>query len=268
MNRPPIFLGGAGRSGTTLLRVILDTHPSIACGPELKVTPIVCRYWYDFQTAYSPVLREYLLNSTDVDMIFGQVILNLMEKYRRQSGKPRVAEKSPNNVFFFEHLHYMFPDSPLIQVIRDGRDVVCSLLTMNWMDPKTRQPLAYTRDARKAAEYWVSAIRAGRMAAQARPTLARRYMEVRYEDLVTQPVPVLQRLFAFIDEPWDPAVLNYHEQKRNLAGESSAEQVSKALYPSAAGRWQRDLKPPEKQVVKEVAGDLLIELGYAGDRDW
>jgi hypothetical protein len=161
----------------------------------------------------------------------------------------------------------MFPDSPLVHVIRDGRDVVCSLLTMDWIDPKTRKPLDYTRDARKAAEYWVRAVRAGRTAAQ-KPGLARRYMELRYEQIVTNPRPTLEQLFAFIDEPWDPAVLQFHTQNRNLAGESSAEQVSRELYTSAVARWQRDLKPAHKSEIKEVAGDLLVELGYARDNDW
>ena len=59
----------------------------------------------------------------------------------QKAGKARVAEKSPNNVFFFQHLSHIFPESPLVHVIRDGRDVVCSLLTMNWIDPKTGQPI-------------------------------------------------------------------------------------------------------------------------------
>jgi len=268
MRQPPIFVGGAGRSGTTLLRVILDSHHNIACGPELKVIPTLCGLWHDFQTSMAPPLREYLLTQQDINDIVGQMILSLLEKYRQQSGKMRVAEKSPNNVYFFEHLNHMFPDSPLVHVIRDGRDVVCSLLTMNWFDSKTRQRLRYTTDARKAAEYWAHSVRAGQQAARLKPSVARRYIELRYEALVTDPAPTLRQLFDFLGEPWDPAALRYHEQGRNLAGESSASQVSRELYTSAVGRWERDLKPEDKAAIKDVAGDLLIELGYARDNNW
>ncbi len=267
MSGSPIFVGGAGRSGTTLLRVILDSHPHIACGPELKVTPILADLWHGFQTAHSPPLKEYLLTPTDINGIFSQMILSLMEKYRLRTGKARIAEKSPNNVFFFQHLHHIFPDSPLIHVIRDGRDVVCSLLTMNWINPQTGKPIDYTRDARKAAEYWKSAVQAGRKAGQ-NPAVKPKYLEVRYEEIVERPEPVLQRLFASIDEPWEPGVLNFHRQERNLAGESSAEQVSKPLYTASVGRWKKDLRPTDKQAIKDVAGDLLAELGYTGDRNW
>lgn len=63
-------------------------------------------------------------------------------------------------------------------------------------------------------------------------------------------------------------MLDYHHYKRELAGESSAEQVSKPLYKTAVGRWVRDLKPSDKEIVKKVAGDLLIRLDYAKDLEW
>jgi hypothetical protein len=85
---------------------------------------------------------------------------------------------------------------------------------------------------------------------------------------VGDPVPTLQGLCAFINEPWDPVMLNFHEHERNLAGESSADQVSRPLYTASIGRWKQDMSPEDKQAVKDVAGDLLIELGYATDREW
>ncbi len=267
MNLSPVFIGGAGRSGTTLLRVILDSHPNIACGPELKVTPRVAQMWLEFQTTLNAPLREYQLTPTDINAIFGRMLLSFLEKYRKIAGKKRIAEKSPNNVFYFQHLANMFPESPLIHVIRDGRDVICSLLTMDWRDPSTGQRVEYTRDVRKAAEYWVTAVRAGREAlksAIARPN----YMELHYEDLVKNPESTLRILCEFIKEPWDSSVLNYYEHKCNLAGESSAQDVSKPLYKSAMQRWIRDLNPIDKGVVKEIAGALLIELGYTKDFNW
>jgi hypothetical protein len=130
--KPPIFIGGAGRSGTTLLRVILDSHPNIACGPELKITPFIASYWYDFQTRYSQILKEYLIGENEINEIFSRMIISLLERYRIDQGKIRIAEKTPHNVTIFSHLHKIFPESPLVHVVRDGRDVISSLLTMDW----------------------------------------------------------------------------------------------------------------------------------------
>lgn len=264
---PPIFVGGAGRSGTTLLRVVLDSHPRIACGPELKVTPAICGLWYDMQTGFFPALLEHGLGREDLNALTRALIDGLLAKFRASQGKHRSAEKSPNNVFYFEHLHRIFPDSPLVHVLRDGRDVVCSLLTMDWVDSRTGAPIDYTRDARKAAQYWVQAVQAGRQAG--RNIGPARYREIKYEDIVARPEPTLRALFAFLGEMWDDAVLRFHENTaRPLGHESSAAQVSRPLYASAAGRWANDLKPADKAAVKAVAGDLLIELGYAADKSW
>ena len=263
---PPIFIGGAGRSGTTLLRVILDSHPAIACGPELKVLPELGQLWHTFQSDYRAPLARYGLDSALIDGLFREMILGLLEGHRRGRGKARIAEKSPNNVFVFAHLHQMFPESPLVHVIRDGRDVVASLLRMEWT-ASDGEPLAYTQDAGQAARYWCNAVNAGRMVRESR-SMARRYCEVRYEELVTAPTVALTRLFAQIGEPWDPTVLAFHKEKRELAGESSAAQVARPLYQSSIGRWRQALTPAQCATVKETAGELLIELGYAEGLAW
>jgi hypothetical protein len=258
---------GAGRSGTTLLRVILDSHPNIACGTELKVIPAIANMWYDFQTVQAQTLKEFFLNESDINDIFRQMIIRMLEKYRLHTGKARMAEKSPNNVSFFFHLHAIFPESPLIHVIRDGRDVICSLLSMNWIDTKTLKPIEYTRDPQKAAEYWVSSVQRGRMAGKD-PAVEPRYFEILYENMVLDPIPTLKQLFSFIDEPWDPTVINFHEHEHKLTGESSADQVSRPLHSRSIGRWQKELKENEKELIKKIAGSLLIELGYANNFDW
>ena len=71
-------------------------------------------------------------------------IVNLLEPLRRSAGKPRVAEKTPNNVFYFSHLHRIFPDSTFIHMVRDGRDVVSSLLTMNSLPTDKTMPAGPT----------------------------------------------------------------------------------------------------------------------------
>lgn len=264
---PPIFIGGAGRSGTTLVRVILDSHPNITCGPEFKVLPSIAQLAYDFQTGMFPTLQEYMLTRAEIRNAFRELIASLLGNYYRQSGKRRLAEKTPHNVLHFQQLHQLFSQSPLVHVIRDGRDVVCSLLKMNWSNPTTGQPLEYTRNIRKATEYWVSVVKQGRITAQ-HPSAAERYFELRYEDIVTQPEPTLRQLFEFIGEPWNETVLNFHRQDRNLAGESSAGQVVKPINTQSLGRWKNDLKVKDKRIVKDMAGDLLIELGYAEDKNW
>lgn len=263
---PPIIVGGAGRSGTTLLRVMLDSHSRIACGPELKVLPSVASLWADLQQRWTGVLAASHVHEGDVDRLFGTLVRGLLDPPRRAAGKARIAEKSPNNVFVFAHLHRMLPDATFVHMLRDGRDVVASLLTMKWATPEGT-PVAYTRNARFAARYWASAVQAARAFAQDAAGEAH-YVEIRYEDLVTAPEATLRRLLAFAGEDFEPAMLAYHEQPHDLANESSADAVARPLTRAPVGRWQRDLAPADRQAVKEEIGALLIELGYAADYAW
>lgn len=263
----PIFIGGAGRSGTTLIRVILDSHPSIACGPELKITPMIASWWHDCQTKYGAFLHEYTLNEQDVNAMFARLLSTVLDKYKHSQGKRRAAEKTPNNVTVFYPLHKMFPDSPMVHVIRDGRDVIASLLTMDWKTPDGK-PVPYTQDAVAAAHYWLNAIRSGRRFRDATQQTRDRYYEIRYEDILENPEQTLKALLTFVGEEWTPDVLAFHEKDRQLANESSAVQVSKPLYRTAVKRWERDLTTAQKKAIKPLIASTLCELGYSDDGDW
>lgn len=263
----PIFIGGMPRSGTTLLRVILDSHPNIACGPELRAIPALAALSRDTRKLMGETLEQhYALAPRDLDRIYAELVLSFLEPLHRATGKKRIAEKTPANALHFAELGRLFPESPLIQVIRDGRDAVASVMKMDWKDDKTGAALAITRDPAIAAAAWVEHIARGREARDA----GARYFEIRYEDIVRAPKAALTPLFEFLGEPWSDEVLAYHENGQIDPGlhEASAEQVSSALYAKSVGRWREALSPPHKSAIKAAAGDLLIELGYARDFMW
>ena len=263
----PIFIGGAGRSGTTLLRVILDSHPNIACGPELKITPIIASWWQETRTQYAQLISEYVPDPVAIDKAFGALIITLLDNYRIKGGKIRIAEKSPHNILVFNQLHTIFPNSPLIHVIRDGRDVVASLLTMDWMQPDGK-PVPYTRDVAEAAKYWKQCVLTGRKFQAYAPEHSACYFEIKYEEIIDKPEDTLRPLFAFLREPWNDGVLDFHLKEHSLANESSAAQVRKKLYTSSCKRWKKDLSPEQLAIIKPIISETLILLGYEHDDSW
>lgn len=263
----PIFLGGAGRSGTSLLRVMLDAHPRICCGPELKILPEIALWWRSLTGPLGPVMQTYGNSPEDVARQLRAIVEGLVANFRRRCGKPRWAEKTPHNVLHMTALGRIFPDARFVHVIRDGRDVACSLVTMNWADARTGRRVDYVRDIARAARYWRQVIETARRQA-AEPLLAERVLEVRYEDLVGGPEAAMRRVLAFVDEPWDDRVLAHHKQSHvDDDTESSHLQVQQPVYAHAVGRWRRDMSEQDKREFKMQAAALLEELGYAAG-DW
>jgi hypothetical protein len=261
MSEPPIFIGGVPRSGTTLLRVILDSHSRIACGTELRLVHALCKLWESAQASAGTLLeRVYHCDEARLSALFAELILSFLRPAWHASGKARVAEKTPSNLLAFMQLNVLFPNSPLIHVCRDARDVVASRLERSATDKSaSRVQLA----AAHALE-WVEAMQLRRQLL-AQPRLRERYHEIRYEELVSQPQPVLHSLFNFLGEQFEPAVLEFHRVQRNVAGseEWSAAAVSRPIFADSIGRWRRDLSAEECATVLRVSAPLLVELGYS-----
>jgi len=262
----PVFIGGAPRSGTTLLRVILDSHKDIFCGPEFRITPCFGLF-YDRAVSNERALQALGHTKEGLAQAMQEFLSVCWEPVFSKSSKPYFAEKTPANCDQFLSLKQIFPDSKLVHCLRDGRDVVCSILAQGWIDANTGEPLEQTNSLEGACKMWDSMVREG-LKARNLPNSEEHYFELRYEELVSNPEPVLRKLFTFLERDWDESVLSFYEKDRNLAGEASSEQVNQPIYQKSLGRWKREFTDQDKELVKNYCSDLLVELGYEEDLDW
>jgi hypothetical protein len=148
----------------------------------------------------------------------------------------------------------------MVHVIRDGRSVTLSL--REWA-AVGKGPARYELWAREpvamCALWWRWQVRSGLR--DGRPLGAARYREVRYEELVADPTRVLHELADFLQLPFAPEMLRYHEGKVRHDPGLSAKQ---AWLPPVRGLrdWRTVMSATDLEVFEAVAGDLLTELGY------
>lgn len=256
----PIFIGGAPRSGTTLLRAIINASGKIVCGPEARVVPALCSLATQIENAQLMVLsRDYGLRRDALETSFARAIQAFLTPLARDG--LRIAEKTPANALHFAQLRRLFPESPLVTIIRDPRDVVASLLRMDWTDTATGAPMAITRDPAAAARLWTDSVSAALEMAQ-----DSNFFALRYETLAHDPHTHITRLFEFLGEPEgiEPALL--HHARFNPGegeAETSAERVAQPIDPKACGRWKQDLTSRQCAIVESIAGPLMRQLDYA-----
>lgn len=180
----------------------------------------------------------------------------------------RWADKTPNNVRVVDRLLAWFPEGRFIHVIRDGRDVVCSLRH----HPKQKYvggeivAQEITNPISRCASRWLEDTSAG-LAYEGHP----RYLSVRYEELVSDPRPTMARVCAFLNEPFAEPMIhpNAESNDRRLEGRVMCnENAIKPISSQSVGRWKRDLSSNEQREFCDIAGELLIALGYATNHDW
>ena len=287
--RPPApFVVGVNRSGTTLLRMMLDAHPELTIPPETHFIPEVIRRanhentrrrlirsitrhprWGDFGLDEG----EFRARAKQVRPLTASgAIRCFYELYADKQGKPRWGDKTPRYMRAMPRIARALPEARFIHLIRDGRDVALS--------QRERVIDGETVTMAAMAERWQRRIVAAREgAADIKPDA---YLEVRYEDLVTDTEGTLRRICEFAGLGFDPAMLDYHRR----AGERLAEMnrdldnaengiVRTATNRLAAHaltteppttdrceRWRNEMTAAEVAEFESVAGDLLAGLGY------
>ena len=266
MRGDPFFIVGSARSGTTLLRLMLNAHPQVAVPPESR---FICEFWTgardvdvsDYLTKLASHKRYQMWDLPvhtvrtemgDRDRIsYAEAIDATFTAWARVHGKPRWGDKTPRYVECMPLILDLFPDAAFIHLIRDGRDVALSYADVPF-GPKT---------VGKAAALWARRVRTGME--QGRAMEEGHYIEMIYEDLVEDPQGEIKTLCEFIRLGFEPDMLNYTEKARSAmlstAGELNPHVSEK---PHAVRTWQDEMRPEHVEIFEAVAGDVLSELGY------
>ena len=187
--------------------------------------------------------------------------------WRRKPEATVILDKTPGYSDYVEHINWLIPQAKFIHLIRDGRDVVVSLQAASQGWGKMWAP----KKVRIGCALWKSTLLAARKGQQ----YGDRYLEVRYEDLLTNGAQILSSIFEFVGVPMKPAdaaaIFQEHQfqkMKKEGAGVQNFGLPEGFFRKGQAGDWQNSLKPNQRYSIHDTAGDLLCELGYARDSWW
>ena len=229
---PPFpFLVGCGRSGTTLLRAMCDSHPDLAVPPESHfIVPLAAGSGHPIDSAVfldrlyaQERFRLWELDRAEVEAAFRRsapddyagAVRTVFSAWAATQGKIRYADKTPGYVLHIPMLARLFPESVFVHLVRDGRDVACSFLELGWADT-----------VEEAALHWRLRVLRGRQGGLALPS--HRYHELRYEDLVADPEGSLRRLCDVMSVPFS---VRYACARAACSGGCSDDQPSRLPPP-------------------------------------
>lgn len=269
---PPLFIVGSGRSGTTMLRLMLDAHPDLAIPPESHFIPRMHAIRHRFERdgrldamALAESLfpqfrfREWRIPADRVrervealgDPTFAGVMEAFFLAYAAEHGAGRWGDKTPGYVLEMPLLAGLWPEARFVHLFRDGRDVALSFLSRGW-----------ARHLAEAAELWAQRTALGREVGTALGE--DRYLEVRYEDLVARGEPELRRICAFAGLDLRPEMLSYHERKGDLLSPKEQRHHEHEGKPPTAGLrdWRAEMAPADVAVFEAIAGETLAAFGY------
>jgi Sulfotransferase family len=266
----PVIVLGVRRSGTTLLRVMLDRNSELAVPDESYFVPQLARrhrgtiepesFVEDLRRL--PTLAEWGLAPDTVaerlrpGMTTGAAIAAVFEAYAAERGKDRWGDKTPLYMQHLPLLERLFRDASFVHLIRDGRDAALSYLSV--AEGIMTEGWGYPRDAAGFACQWATEVRAAR--ALGERVGPGRYLELRYEALVSDPAGELRHICSFAGLEYDDTMLGYVGETES----ARKEHQQRLNEPPRVGvrNWRTEMPVADREAFEEVAGDLLAELGY------
>jgi hypothetical protein len=269
----PFFIVGNDRSGTTMLRLIVDRGPDAAVPPESM-------FLTDFAAAFDaggprderaalqlmqeiwehPKVRLWELppdppaipGGLDPLDTYRFIVAAPFESYASKHGKPRWGDKTPHYVHHIGHLLRLWPRARVVVLVRDGRDVALSL---------RRMPFG-PNNAWAAAQWWARGIRAGARAQRGHPDSV---LTVRYEDLAQRPRAEVPRLCEFLGLSYSDDMLALEKTDPALIVPDQAAwfpTLFEGINTQAIGRWRREMSRRDQRIFAALAGAELEQLGY------
>lgn len=263
----PFFIVGSARSGTTLLRMILNAHPQVAVPSESRFVVELYRgeRVVDVEGLLTEIAghRRFQLWELGIDAVraelpsmprlpYADIMGATFAAYAHAGGKSRWGDKTPRYVEHMGLLARLWPDSRFVHLVRDGRNVALSYADVPF-GPKT---------VGAAAELWAGRVAKG-MAVGA-SLGADRYLQMRYEDLVEDARGNVETLCRFLDLDFDDKMLTYAERSEADVLERAKHYNPNVIKPplKEVRSWQKMMPPEQVETFEAVAGDTLLALGY------
>jgi hypothetical protein len=269
----PFFIFGCPRSGTSLLSRMLASHPNLAVPYEShlydSIFPIVRRYGdLCLPAARARLVSEILRTehirrwapppslAATLEAIergdFHGIVEGLMRAWAASQGKSHWGEKTPQHTLCWRVISAGFPRLQVIHLVRDGRDVALSYKNA-FFGPKHVYPLA-----RRWRNYLAAA-------EAARANLGEKaFLQVRYEDLVTDPERELRRICGFLGEDFDPSMLGFYQGGPSFhVDPRNARNLRLPVMAENIGRWRTGMTARELRIFEALAGASLEPYGYS-----
>jgi hypothetical protein len=274
------FIVGAPRSGTTLLRLMLDSHPEMAIPHEThflfdlvgdNIEVRTAQEFCNLATEYF-TWRDFDLDDTAFRRTIARIrpftvpnaIRSFFAQYAVRFGKSRWGDKTPGYLAIMRGIEKLLPEVRFVHLIRDGRDVAVSKRHL-WFGPGP--------DVADQARSWVSCIQD----AQQTGAACGHYREIRYEELVTSPEPILRSLCEFLELPYSPEMLAYHRRAHERLAELKGwpdrgvsvhqfavlhAHTKEPPQTNRIGRWRTEMSREEVRTFEAIAGNTLQTCGY------
>ena len=253
----PIFVLGFPRSGTTLLEQTLSAHPRIVAGDELPLindlTNLMPRM-LNSPLGYPEALAELWMGDQreGLDNLRDYYLQKVSQMGILTPDATRFTDKMPLNETHLGLIALLFPEAPLIHVIRHPLDIMVSAMSNHF----THGMFCATALESAAKHY----VRVMDLVQKYRSEMALRYLPVRYEDIVTDQEATVRSVLDFVGEAFDPKCLQFHENQR-YARTASYAQVTERLYDRSRFRYKHYRKHLEPVI--PILQSHIERLGYS-----
>lgn len=274
MNCAPFFIVGSGRSGSTLLRVIMASHSRLAIAPEtwflrgLTSRLPISRPLDSAEVAAAVRMMTTHYRWPDLEIDAGElaeaanrleqpslaeVILLVYRRYMLAQGKVRWGDKTPGYITIAATLAKMFPGAQFIHLVRDGRDVAKSFQATGWYGPWLHDNTLEWCEALDYDERWGATPIGGQM------------LRVRYEDLVRDTERTVRQVCDFLGEAFEPQMLSWEKNITGLVPGREMpihEKLGRRPALDDIDRWRREMSGREVLVCEAFIGRHLARIGY------
>ncbi len=267
----PIFILGAQRSGTTLVRLLLNNHPRIAIPDESTFLMPILKSKYLKQAIsgerlknfirYLQVNKEFEIwnfdNSKTIDALLNKksyslhgLISVIFKSFCEAKGKPRWGDKTPSFFRKADILSKLFPQAKYLHIVRDGRDVFASYKKMKVMRNYAAVNALEWRYKVWKIENFLSGINPSDK------------ITIRYEDLVANPEDVMKQVFNTIEEEYDDGILEFHKDSKYNVGKNHSNLIYQPISSSNTNKWKKELSKREINIFTTMSSGVLKSFDY------